>query len=351
MSGSSLDGLDIAYCSFNFATSWSFKLIHFDTAPLGAWEDKLRLAVSLNEEQLQELSIEFASFIADKVQHFRKEYKIASLDVVVSHGHTIYHYPAKGKTCQIGDGQTLARLLDVKVITNLRQADMDEGGQGAPIVPIGDLHLFKDFLVCLNLGGIANLSIKTRQGIFAFDVCAANQVLNHYAHKLGLEYDDNGEFARKGKVDQLLLEELNNLDFYKKLGPKSLDNSYSKTIVLKMNTMEPNTENALATYVEHIAFQIRKDLVFYAKKYLISFDENTQMLVTGGGAFNGFLIERIQAQLSLKVVVPNANIVAFKEAIVMAFIGVLKLRNEVNVLASVTGASKDTSCGEIFEKA
>ena len=351
MSGSSLDGLDLAYCKFTLTDTWSFELIHSKNAELGIWEDLLRTAKNLKEEELQKLNLDFAAFLAKKVQEFINDFQLTVIDALVSHGHTIYHYPEQGITLQLGDGQTLARLLGLKVINNLRQADIALGGQGAPIVPIGDLHLFKNYAICLNIGGIANLSIKTKDGLFAFDICTANQVLNHYANKIGLPYDDGGRIARSGMINVELLHHLNALDFYQISGPKSLDNAYTKTLIELIDNAEASLENVLATYVEHIAYQISKDVRNLADRYDLQLSEKVQVLVTGGGAFNRFLIERIQHSLPITIVVPENEIVNFKEAIVMAFIGVLKLRNETNVLASVTGARQDTSCGEIFEKA
>jgi len=350
MSGSSLDGLDLAYCSFTFTDSWSFDLIHCKRASLGVWENKLHSAVDLSKDDLNDLSILFAHYLAQEVQEFIQENQIKNIDAVVSHGHTIFHNPDKGVTCQIGDGQTLANQLDLKVINNLRQADIDAGGQGAPIVPIGDLHLFKDYTICLNLGGIANLSIKTKDGIVAFDVCTTNQVLNHYAHQKGFPYDDKGKMARKGKVNLSLLNKLNSLAYYQKMGPKSLDNGMAKLLIMEIDNSETKLENALATYVDHIAYLIGKDIANIANEYRMVLSEEVQLFVTGGGAFNTYLVARIQAYTKLKVVVPEEELVNYKEAIVMAFIGVLKLKNEVNVLASVTGANHDTSCGEVFEK-
>ena len=341
MSGSSLDGLDIAYCQFDYTGKWTYALLKSKAAPLGNWENKLKNATQLNEQELAQLSIEFAKYLAQEVQLFIQENKITEIDAVVSHGHTIYHYPEKGITCQIGDGQTLANLLELKVINNLRQKDMDAGGQGAPIVPIGDLHLFADYPICLNIGGIANLSIQLQNQMIAFDVCTANQILNYYANKLGLDYDDKGSIARKGKINTTLLNQLNNLDFYKNENPKSLDNSFRNQLIKIIDFEEQNIENVLATYVEHIVIQIYKAI----KQHNI---DQSKMLITGGGAFNTFLIERIQATLKAEIVIPNKDVINYKEAIVMAFIGVLNLRNEVNVLASVTGAKQDTVCGDVF---
>lgn len=350
MSGSSLDGLDLAYCTFTLKKSWSFKLIKAKNSSLGSWEQKLRKARGLNTEELDALSIEFAHYLAQEVKLFIRENEIEKIDLVVSHGHTIYHYPEVMLTCQIGDGQTIANLLGIKVVNNLRQADLYAGGQGAPIVPIGDLLLFPQYPVCLNIGGIANFSIKTKTSIIAYDVCVANQVLNHYAKKYGCDYDDRGNIARIGVVNVKLLMELHKQEYYKAFAPKSLDNGMTQNLIEIIDRNESVIENVLATFVEHISIEFITAIFETMLVHRIPFEGGSPVLVTGGGAYNDFLLERIRANVKLDFVVPEDEIIEFKEAIVMAFIGVLKIRNEVNVLASVTGAMNDTSCGEIFEK-
>ena len=349
MSGSSLDGLDIAYCQFNHIDGqWHFTLLQSKTAALGIWENKLKQAIHLSEEDLALLSEEFAGYLAQEVNLFIEEFSIERMDAVVSHGHTIYHYPEKGITCQIGDGQILASLINLPVINNLRQKDILLGGQGAPIVPIGDLYLFKDYRYCLNIGGIANISVKTASSMVAFDICAANQVLNYYAKKLELAYDDEGSIARNGKLNEPLLERLNKLEFYNISAPKSLDNGFSKEVIQLIDANELPVEDCLRTYVEQIAVQVIAAIDRSASEYDLSVLENERLYITGGGAFNTFLVERIKAKLRMKVLVPDKELVDYKEAIVMAFIGVLKLRNEANVLASVTGAKMDSCCGDYF---
>lgn len=352
MSGSSLDGLDIAYCAFSYADkSWRFTLLQKKTAPLGIWQEKLKEAIHQNDQDLELLGKEFATYLANEVLKFKEEFGVKRLDAVVSHGHTIYHRPKDGKTCQIGDGEILSTLTASPVINNLRQKDIDAGGQGAPIVPIGDLHLFKEYNYCLNLGGIANVSVKTPEGILAFDICAVNQVLNFYANGLGKDYDDQGAFARSGELNSRLLKLLNKQVFYRKVYPKSLDNSFSKGLIELINREEKDVKNALRTYTEHVADQIFYALKLVAKDYSLTLNEEEVLLITGGGAFNEFLIERMQAKLKLCIHIPDSDIINYKEAIIMAFIGLLKLRNEVNVLASVTGAKKDTVCGDYYNSA
>lgn len=348
MSGSSLDGLDLAYCRFVKISDhqWDFKLLHKGTAELGAWKEKLKTATGLTNEQLGELSRAFATYLAQEVLAFIERNNIDELDLIASHGHTIYHYPAKGVTCQIGDGQVLANLIGHTVVSNLRQKDMDFGGQGAPIVPIGDKYLFSPYTYCLNLGGIANISVKKGEELLAYDICVANQVLNQLAGQKEMSFDKDGLLARKGKCNEALLQALNNLSYYRQSPPKSLDNSYTQEVMTLIDSFDLNVLDTLSTYTEHIAYQIAQNIAELQDE--ADQLDSPQMLITGGGAHNSYLVERIEALAQIGIILPSKDIIDFKEAIVMGLIGVLRLRDEVNVLSSVTGANQDTSCGEVF---
>ena len=342
MSGSSLDGLDIVYCKFTKTENWSFEILSETIANMSCWETRLQNARNLEAEKLGLLDEAFGGFVGAEIQAFISKNEITKLDIVASHGHTIYHFPEKRVTKQIGLGTKIFEQVKVPVLTNLRQKDMDKGGQGAPIVPIGDLYLFADFKYCLNIGGIANISIKAKDSIVAFDICSANQVLNYFAFLKGKKYDDGGKFARSGKLNQVLFEELNTLSFYEKAYPKSLDNAFTNDVLAIIKKHDLSIEDKLNTYCQHIAFEIAQAI---NTKEL----SQEQILITGGGAFNVFLVECISnyvKKLNIEVVIPNAEIVNNKEALVMAFMGVLYLRNENNCLASVTGASSDTKSGE-----
>jgi anhydro-N-acetylmuramic acid kinase len=344
MSGSSLDGLDVVYCRFSLDKTWSFKIIHTKDYSIKCWEDKLKNARNLSPEKLDLLDLAFGGFMGETVSEFIKEFEINKLDIIASHGHTIYHFPEKGITKQIGLGKQLFDKIKVPILTNLRQADIDLGGSGAPIVPIGDHHLFNKYKYCLNIGGITNISIKNENEIFAFDICSANQVLNYFAFLKEKPYDDKGELARMGSLNTKLLDKLNTLDYYKKSAPKSLDNLFTNEVLKQFKHFDVSVEDKLNTYCEHIAFQVSATMPVNEN------NQKEQILITGGGAFNHFLIERITYHLEQKnveVIVPNNEIINYKEALVMGFMGVLHLRNEVNCLASGTGASKNSICGEI----
>ncbi|MGB0885449.1 MAG: anhydro-N-acetylmuramic acid kinase [Chitinophagales bacterium] len=344
MSGSSLDGLDIVYCKFQKKKRWTFEILGQDVVSIKDWGIKLKNSRSLPPTKLDVLDKAFGVFIGKSVQNFIQEKNITQLDIIASHGHTVYHFPEKGITKQIGFGEEIFKQTKKAILTNLRQKDIDLGGNGAPIVPIGDLHLFSEYKYCLNIGGIANISIKNVENIIAFDICTANQVLNYLANKKALSYDDRGNLARQGKLNIALLNKLNKIDFYKQAAPKSLDNSFREIAIGFIDEFEISIEDKLCTYCHHIAFQI---------KSAIQVKEKTpkNILITGGGALNIFLVETISIYLkekNIEVVIPSKEIIDNKEALIMAFMGVLYLRNEINCLASATGAKQDSICGEYY---
>lgn len=338
MSGTSLDGMDIAAVEFNFTEGeWSFNLVEAETIYYtNEWENKLRNAPTLSGEKLSELHSEYGKLTGEQVQSFIQNRNFAP-DIIASHGHTVFHRPEKGYTLQIGNGANICALTNTVTVADFRIGDVALGGQGAPLVPIGDKLLFSEYDYCLNLGGFANISYDKNGTRLAFDNCPVNFVLNHFAEKAGMPYDENGKLGRKGKVNSALLDKLNNIPFYKNTSPKSLGREWVEMEFFPiLNEFEISDLDKMRTVYEHIAVQI-SDAVSGTGK----------MLITGGGAFNSFLIERIKALSSTLVVIPKKEIIDFKEAIIFAFLGVLKMKGINNCLASVTGAHKD-SCGGII---
>ena len=352
MSGSSLDGLDIAYCQFQLnAGKWSFEILKTDVVEFSVeWIEELKRLPVASAKTLWQAHANLGNYFGECVSEFIEKHSLQNkVDFVASHGHTIFHFPDKKFTTQIGDCAAIAAQAKLPVVCDFRSADIANGGQGTPIVPIGDKFLFADYRFCLNIGGIANISSKTENQIVAFDVCGANQVLNSLADSLGKEYDDDGRIAAKGNVNEELLLQLNVLEYSSLPYPKSLDNSFSREAVLPLiEEFQISTEDKMRTIVEHIAVQISKHIQLIGEKEKLNFTANEKMLVTGGGAFNKFLIERIKAQTNIFIEVPNDEVVKFKEAVVIAFMGVLRMRNEINVLRTVTGASKDTIGGAVY---
>ncbi|WP_321996097.1 anhydro-N-acetylmuramic acid kinase [Draconibacterium orientale] len=339
MSGTSLDGLDIAAVEFfEHDNNWSFKLQEAETISYTTeWKKRLETAHLLPGTELAKLNAKYGVFLGEQAHQFIDNTKFAA-DLIASHGHTVFHQPENGFTLQIGSGAHLATKSNCLTICDFRTGDVALGGQGAPLVPIGDSLLFSEYDYCLNLGGFANISYDKKGIRLAFDNCPVNIVLNPLAEEFGLPYDKNGELGRKGKVSESLLKKLNALSYYHQKPPKSLGREWIEAEFLPiLNASELNTQDKMRTIYEHIAVQITKDLSGEGK-----------MLVTGGGAFNSFLIERMQALTTTEIVLPEPDLIDYKEAIVFAFMGVLRLREQVNCLASVTGARKDSCGGVIF---
>ena len=339
MSGTSLDGLDIVYVEFVKNNVKEFEIIHSETLKYSSvWESKLREGVHKNSKELLALDAEYAVLLSEQVSNFMLKYTISEIDFIASHGHTILHKPNEGYTLQIGDGEIISRNTGHKVICDFRTQDVQLGGQGAPLVPMGDALLFSQYDGCLNLGGFANVSYKKDDKRIAFDICPANIVLNHYVQKEGFDYDDKGEMASLGEVHKELLKNLNELEFYKKEHPKSLGLEWVQEQVFPLiDSYELSVSRILRTFVEHIAIQIANSL-----------KDRKEVLVTGGGVFNSFLMSRISFLVATKITIPSEEIINYKEALIFAFLGLLRSNNQVNCLSSVTGAKQDHSSGRIF---
>tara|TARA_R110002073_G_scaffold174339_4_gene331537 strand:- start:88 stop:1146 length:1059 start_codon:yes stop_codon:yes gene_type:complete len=339
MSGTSLDGLDLVYVAFDKKSYKTFKILHSETIPYSKkWKDKLVKAIHKSEEELLELDLEYGKLLAKKVNDFIKKNNILNIDFIASHGHTVLHQPEKGITLQIGNGQLLANETQQNVVCDFRTQDVKLGGQGAPLVPIGDEFLFHQYDACLNLGGFANVSFKEQNKRIAFDVCPVNIVLNYYVNTLGFDYDNKGEIALTGIINTKLLEELNSLNYYKTKPPKSLGLEWvQSTIFPLIDDKNLEIRDVLATFIEHVAIQIT-----------VSTKNCKNLFITGGGVFNEFLMQRINHYSNLEIIIPNSQIVNYKEALIFAFLGLLRVDNQVNCLSSVTGAKKDHSSGVIF---
>ena len=341
MSGTSLDGLDLAYVEFIFNDSWTFEIIIAETVGYSEeWNQVLKNLITNSVDELLAIDKEYTSFLASTINDFIKRNQISDIDAVCSHGHTALHQPDNGLTYQIGNQKELSTLIGKTVVCYFRIQDVKLGGQGAPLVPIGDALLFPEYDYCLNLGGFANVSTSIHSDRIAFDICPVNIVLNHYASKIGFNFDENGSIAASGSVNKQLLKALNELEFYSQKPPKSLGLEWILEIIIPLiGTYNLNIEDVLRTFVEHAAYQIASEI---SKKIEAS------VLVTGGGTYNLFLINRIKELTKNKIIVPSNNIVEYKEALIFGLLGVLKLRNETNCLSSVTGAKEDHSSGNIY---
>ena len=336
MSGTSLDGLDICYAKFQNITNWEFEIIKTETIPYSLeWKNRLQNAILLSAEDLLALDKEYGFYLGEKTQEFISKNNITDLDFIASHGHTVFHQPQRKFTLQIGDGRAIKLTTKKPVIYDFRSQDVLMGGNGAPLVPIGDELLFSQYDACLNLGGFSNISLQKNHQRIAFDISPVNVVLNYFAEKLGKNYDENGDFARNGAINFKILEELNTLTFYQKPAPKSLGVEFVNSVVFPL-LKDETPENIIATFTEHIAEQIAK---------VFNDNQLKTVLVTGGGTFNTYLLEKIREKSQTELIVPDENIINFKEALIFAFMGVLRLRNEVNVLCSATGSSENHCSG------
>ena len=280
------------------------------------------------------------AYLATQITAFIQKHELRTIDAVCSHGHTIKHEPQNGYTLQIGNLPELSVLIGHTVVCNFRVQDVELGGQGAPLVPVGDEFLFSNYKYCLNLGGFANISTVSGGVRIAYDICPVNTVLNHYAEKLGFDFDAEGRIAASGEIIPDLLQKLDQIDFYHLSPPKSLGVEWvNSEISPLLKKHEDNIPGILRTFSVHAATQIAKNL---------GNDPSSEVIITGGGAYNTFLMEEIQRRTTTKVFIPPAEIVNYKEALIFGFLGVLKLRNEINVLSSVTGAKQDHSSGKVF---
>ncbi len=342
MSGTSLDGLDIAYCRFQFQDdTWNFELIETETVDYNSsLRGQLADADTFTGNDLWQLHVNLGHHFGKLVHAFIQKHKI-EVDFICSSGHTIFHRPELGYTAQIGDGSAIAAECGIDVICDFRSADVANGGQGAPLVPIGDKLLFADYDFCLNIGGICNISFDYNKKRVAWDVAPANMLLNYYASTLNLLYDKDGEIAAEGKIHTELLKELNDIDYYHTPFPKSLGKEivYENFIPL-INKFNLQTPDVLATLCEHIAIQIAK-----AGYHL----DSQKLLITGGGALNKHLVNRIKAHVKLNVMIPDTKIINYKEALIFAFLGVLRMENKYNSLKEVTGAIKNSIGGAIYK--
>ena len=341
MSGTSLDGLDIAYIKLNSEISYQFKILKAVTIPYHPdWKKALKNGFHLSGEALTKLDAEYGIYLGKTINKFIAENNIENINFIASHGHTIYHNPSESYTLQIGNGPYINTITGLKTICDFRTQDVALGGQGAPLVPIGDLLLFSEYDYCLNLGGFSNISMDENNQRIAFDICPVNIIMNHYVSSLNMEYDDKGKLASKGTIEESLLKELNSLPFYNAIKPKSLGYEFIVgTVFPIINKYNLEIKDILRTFIEHIAQQIAKKIVSDASK---------RMLITGGGAYNTFLIDRLKEYTKIEIIIPKDSIVNYKEALVFGLLGFLKIEGKNNCLKSVTGAIKDHSSGIIY---
>ena len=338
MSGTSLDGIDLVYVKFLKNEYSFFEIIHAETVSYTTeWKLLLQQAIHLSSEALLDLDVVYGKHLGSVLVDFILNYKITEIDFIASHGHTVLHQPEEGITLQIGSGVEIAKITQQKVVSDFRTQDVKLGGQGAPLVPIGDELLFSKYDFCLNLGGFSNVSFKKESKRIAFDICPVNIVLNHYANKIGLEYDADGSIASEGQLNKSLLEKLNTLAFYTKEAPKSLGLEWVQQEIFPLiDAIEEDIASILRTFVAHIAIQISKII-----------KDSDSVLITGGGVFNSFLMQEIENYSNIEIVQASDAVINYKEALIFALLGLLKVDNQINCLKNVTGAHKNHSSGVV----
>lgn len=340
MSGTSLDGLDLAFCRFTYENEkWTYKIIKASTKEYTEdWIECLTSATKLSAYDFIKLHKEYGRFIGTSINIFLKNCNDKP-DFIASHGHTTFHQPEKHINFQVGDGAMIASETGLTTISDFRTMDIALGGQGAPLVPVGDMHLFGEYDFCINLGGFANVSFKAGNKRIAFDICPCNIKINELMRTINHEYDKNGELGRTGKTDEVMLKELNALNYYKLMPPKSLGkewlDEYYAPIIDKSGL---RLEDKISTIYEHTAMQIAKATYSASKR---------SVLFTGGGTYNKYLIERIKAHTKNDIIIPDDSLINYKEALIFAFLGTLRYRRETNCLASVTGSKIDNVSGAI----
>ncbi len=344
MSGTSLDGVDLVDVLFQkIEDKWNYDILNSNTYPYPEnWLTRLTFNPHLHASDLLLLDAELGIYFGNLINRFFSDHHIPEkdIDLIASHGHTLFHAPDKGYTCQIGHGAHIKTVTGITTICDFRYQDIALGGQGAPLVPIGDDLLFSEYNARLNLGGFANISYRENGLSIAFDICPLNFVLNDLARQTGKAFDENGNMGRNGRLDNELLTSLNKISYYLEARQKTLGAEWvMKNIEPLLSQPETEIKSKLRTFTEHAAHQISNTL----QKIEIE-----TILVTGGGAYNDFLMERIRKLSGKKLTIPEPQLIEFKEALVFALLGVLRLRNEINILSSATGAAHSHSSGIIY---
>lgn len=355
MSGSSLDGLDIAFCEFQIDNKnlIDWKLLKAETIPFSEkWQGRLVHLPQQDALIYAKTHAYLGHYFGDLVNDFLEKHQVEP-DFIASHGHTIFHYPNKRMTAQIGDGAALAASTGYPVIADFRTQDIALDGEGTPLAPTADKFLFQGYDFYMNIGGIANISCNANGKMIAFDIGGANQVLNGLAQLADMEFDDDGQLAATGEIENVLLNELNNIPYFAHPYPKSLDNQWVfNNLLKKYLEYEAPVENRLRTACEQLAIQTVLSIEQIIQKEALEKDQY-QMLVTGGGVLNSFLMENIRTacneKIDLEIVIPEKEVIEFKEAALMALLGVLRVENIPNCMASVTGAKRDTIGGAIYQ--
>ena len=340
MSGTSLDGVDLVYVNFKQDKYWKYEIINSKTYKYKKkWKNLLQNISQKKIHLIEKIDIDYTKLLSNYINDFIDEFSIKEIDFISSHGHTALHQPLNSITYQIGNLPILAKYINHKVVCDFRVQDVKLGGQGAPLVPVGEEYLFSEYNTLINLGGFANITKKIKDKLIAYDICPVNIVFNHLSEKMELKYDDRGYIASIGKINEDLYSQLQRLSYYKKDPPKSLGiewvNDQINSIMNNFNNLP--IKDIMNTFSNHFAFQIARNI-----------GDQDKVLITGGGAYNDYLIDRIKNLTNSKITIPDPNIIEYKEAIIFSFLGLLRVLEINNCYSSVTGAKKDHCSGKIF---
>lgn len=348
MSGTSMDGLDLAFCHLweKENGGWDYQIVEAETIP---YEEKWRLRLSKLRTQssliFHKTDRYYGEYIGQQINAFIQRNNIQDAELISSHGHTIFHQPEENITVQIGNGNAISAITGLPVVCDFRAMDVVLGGEGAPLAGLGDAMLFAEYDLCLNIGGFANISGELKGKRIAYDVCPANIVLNRIAREFGQDYDRDGEIASRGKIDYELLETLNNIPYYSWQYPKSLGREWiNDSFWFYVKENPSGREDKMKTLVDHIACQISASIEELSEGKDPAL---VRVLATGGGALNKVLVDHLQSHSEATIVVPEEKLVAYKEALIFALFGVLRIQNKVNVWASATGADRDSVSGSL----
>jgi anhydro-N-acetylmuramic acid kinase len=340
MSGTSIDGVDLVYVNFFFNKYWSFKILKFKTYEYDKdWQNILKNLIDKDQNSIKLIDKNYTKLLSKYILRFIEEFSIKKIDFVSSHGHTALHDPSNSITYQIGNLKELTNYTGLKVICDFRVEDIKLGGQGAPLVPVGEKYIFPEYDTLINIGGFANITIKSNNNLIAYDICPVNIVFNHLSNLINLKYDDKGKISSSGKINLELFNHLQSIDYYKQVSPKSLGVEWVKEVIIPIinNFLEIPVEDLLNTFSKHFAVQIANNI-----------KSSNKTLITGGGAYNDYLIQNIIDLTESEIIIPSSEIIEYKEALIFGFLGVLKDLNINNCYSSVTGAIKDHCSGNIF---
>ena len=340
MSGTSLDGVDIVYVNFKLDKYWKYEIINSKTYKYKKkWNVLLKDISQKKIHLIEKINIDYTRLLSKYIKDFINEFSIQEIDFISSHGHTALHQPSNSLTYQIGNLPILAKYINQKVICDFRVQDVKLGGQGAPLVPVGEEYLFPEYNTLINLGGFANITRKNKDNLIAYDICPINIVFNHLSRKMEYKYDDRGYIASTGNINEELYDHLQRLNYYKQKPPKSLGVEWVNSQIhsILKNFQDTPIKDLMNTFSNHFAFQIAKNI-----------GEQDQVLITGGGAYNDYLINRIKKLTNSKLTIPDPNIIEYKEALIFSFLGLLRVLEINNCYSSVTGAKKDHCSGIIY---